>query len=304
MRSAFVALLLVLAASTASAAQWLRHESFTFIPDGRQIRTSLPLDPSRKYHVVINSRYTLRPLLVCEERTFLGFRRPPSCWPNVELNGSIVEVSSGLHDQKWSSYFLDDRTSDYYRPRLNLYLWGTGQALQLNTTRDFTEAIPTASVEIYDIQFRASEQLLEDQRQKEVARIEEQRQQDLRRLAQQRRFEQARLEAERERERKLRHEREQERLREENLRQAAEVLRIEQEQARIREVEAEAQHQRYMQMVWAIFWLALIVVVALVVAFLGIYFRRTPVQPSRRLGATQPAMLIAAPTGESEKMRS
>ena len=304
MRLAAIYLIILLTASPLWASEWLRHESFTFIPDGRQIRTSLPLDPSRKYHVVINSRHTLRPLLVCEERTFLGFRMSPWCWPNVELNGSIVEVSTGLHDQKWSSYFLDDRTSDYYRPRLNLYLWGTGQPLRLNTTRDFTEAIPTASVEIYDIQFRASEQLLEDHRHKEVARIEEQRQQDLRRLAEQRRFEQARLEAERERDRELRHQHEQERLREEKLRQAAEELRHEQERARIIQEEVEAEHRRYMEMIKAVFMLALAVVGAIGLVLILRTFRRSRVHPPGRLSVHHPVLLMAASQDESESTRS
>jgi hypothetical protein len=48
----------------------------------------------------------------------------------------------------------------------------------------------------------------------------------------------------------------------------------------------------------------LIVVVALVVAVLGMYFRRVPVHPFRRLSATRPAMLTAASESKSEQMRS
>jgi hypothetical protein len=230
-------------------------------------------------------------MLYCEDHTFLIFRRH-TCMPDLVINGEAVGVSTRMHTDRYSMYFFDERSSDYFRPEIVVYLWGMGEELSIRTSRDYTTQIPYASLEIHDPVYRESEILLEEQRQKEIARLEQERRHDRARLAEERR-----------QERELRHQREQERIREEKIRQAAEELRIEQGHARIRDEEAEAQHRRYMQMVRAIFWLALIVVVALVVAVLGMYFRRVPVHPSRRLSATRPAMLTAASESKSEQMR-
>lgn len=161
----------------AAQPEYLRHEILTMSMDGTSALTSLPLDPSRQYRVIVSSPYNLRPLLNPEQFCDYGEGRvvcyPPLLFDGVQLRTVWWGNASGL-----GSYFFESKYPHFYIPAIDgFFYWGTGKRLSLNTKTDLSADVPTATVEVIDLTFQQEER----QRQLQIEQARQQAEQARRR---------------------------------------------------------------------------------------------------------------------------
>jgi hypothetical protein len=181
MRWAVIAAVL-LTASQALATDFLRRGEFTFVPSaGNRATTMRPLDPSKRYRVVITAThgYTLSPLLNCYSRQVSGFmgvlRDKTFCTVKLLFNSQVLTPYLEHTNMKWGYFLFDFNPDIYYNPSVEAYLYGDGRRLSVSIQDDLTYAIPELRLAITDIDYVQAQQLLESQRQRQLIVEAEQR---------------------------------------------------------------------------------------------------------------------------------
>ncbi len=160
-----------------ASAEYLHSEHVAFLLNRGAYMTSLPLDPTHQYEITFTSSYTLRPLLdyqghCCSQLLFFK-----TCYLPLKINLAFAPLlwsgsyafKNGVH----ATYFLDPNTNHHYVPTIRLFVWGNGQRLMLQSTADFTSAIPTLTTEVVDLLFKEEqERIAQEQRRQEAERAE------------------------------------------------------------------------------------------------------------------------------------
>jgi hypothetical protein len=100
----------------------------------------------------------------------------------IRVNGGFPPTV-GRHREDLGLYFLDDTPRDHHTSTLKLYVWGAGRPLILQTTRDFSYAVPHATVEVTDLTYEEEQARRERERQEALRR----QQQEYERLERERR---------------------------------------------------------------------------------------------------------------------
>lgn len=139
--------------------EYLRQGTFIIPMDTRTFRTILPLEPAHLYHIILSSADNLRPFVApqfCNEHqrnSFLAFFMGPYtlCFPPVLFDGNQLPTANYLLPDDLRSYFYYDTYPDDHISKLEFFFWGEGRSLTLQTSKDFSNKIQTAIIEIKDI---------------------------------------------------------------------------------------------------------------------------------------------------------
>jgi hypothetical protein len=202
----------------AVSTEYLRSLTFAFPTDGRAMRTTLPLDPARQYHIAITSQYNLRTLLdgFCRTQSYTTGRwiftaehQETICEPPIFFNGKRLPSKSSKSRMD-GSYYYNETNYNYHVPKLHFYFWGTGYPLTFQTGIDVSRSIKEATIDIQDLTFEQEQQRQEEE-QRRLQTLREQELQRQRALV------------------------ERERLRQQELAHAQRLLAISQEQERIKQ---------------------------------------------------------------------
>jgi hypothetical protein len=146
-------------APVAGSIKYLQNGQFDMRLDQREYQTIPTLNPAHQYEVRIVSSYTLKPLIAAAITTS-GYRcyspAIPDCYLPILIDGELVPIHSTASDNV-AAFFLKpdsdapDHWDRFYIPQLRLIKWGTGRPLRLKSVADFSDAVPTITVEITDI---------------------------------------------------------------------------------------------------------------------------------------------------------
>jgi hypothetical protein len=168
--------------------EYLRQDEINFRLDEREYKTTLPLDPSREYRVDLRSDYTFRPVLdfgrKCYTRHETSGRFFTKVVPVVEcrtdmpflVNGNLIPTHA-YRTAELAAYWIKIYTHAHFVPKLELRLWGTGKPLTLQSTADFSDAVPSATAAVNDEAYEL------DQMRQAAARVKEQERQEKIRIA-------------------------------------------------------------------------------------------------------------------------